>query len=129
MELQERPHGENDLKIKFWYCFGCKSIYTRRSKKVRSSLFSKDKINKFHVRIGTLFRAVVSGGTGGTLAPPVFGSSVNLFQPEGAHYAHPITASTPGFQNLMTALHLVFIFKLHTNKKDLLHQFGLTRPA
>ena len=29
---------------------------------------------------------------------------LTLFQPEGADYAHPITASTPGFQNLKTAL-------------------------
>ena len=29
---------------------------------------------------------------------------LTLFQPEGAHYAHPITASTPRFQNLTTAL-------------------------
>ena len=32
------------------------------------------------------------------------GVLLTLFQPEGAHYALPITASTPGFQNLTTAL-------------------------
>ena len=49
-------------------------------------------------------RPVVSGGAGGALADPEFGSSFNPIQPEGAHYAHPITASTPRFQNLKTAL-------------------------
>ena len=49
-------------------------------------------------------RAVVSRGAWGTLAPPEFRSSVTLFQPEGANYAHHITVSTPGFGNLTTAL-------------------------
>ena len=49
-------------------------------------------------------RAVVSEGAGGALASPEFGSSVNHTPTEGAHYAHPITDSTPGFQNLTTAL-------------------------
>ena len=49
-------------------------------------------------------RAVVSGGAEGTLAPPEFGVLLTLFQPEGADYAHPIIASTLGFQNLTTAL-------------------------
>ena len=52
----------------------------------------------------TLYRAVVSGGARGALAPPEFEVLLTLFQPEGADYAHPITASTPGFQNLTTAL-------------------------
>ena len=49
-------------------------------------------------------RAVVSGGAGGALAPPELGVMLTLVQPEGADYARPITASTPGFQNLKTAL-------------------------
>ena len=49
-------------------------------------------------------RAVVSGGAGGALASPEFGSSVSLLQPEGADYVHCITASTPGFENLKTSL-------------------------
>ena len=48
-------------------------------------------------------RAVVSGGAGGA-APQEFGSSVNPIPTRGTDYAHPITASTPGFQNLTTAL-------------------------
>ena len=51
----------------------------------------------------SLYSAFVSGGAGGALAPPEFGSSLNLFQPEGADYAHHITGSTPGFGNLTTA--------------------------
>ena len=54
--------------------------------------------------VPVLFRAVVSGGAEGALAPPEFGSSVNLFQPEGTDYAYHITASTPGFENLTTSL-------------------------
>jgi len=50
------------------------------------------------------YRAVVSGGAKGALAPPEFEVLLTLFQPEGADYAHPITAFTPGFQNLTTAL-------------------------
>ena len=37
------------------------------------------------------------------------GVLLTLFQPEGADYAHHITASTPGFENLKTALmHVLF---------------------
>ena len=43
-------------------------------------------------------------GARGALAPPEFEVLLTLFQPEGADYAHPITARTPGFQNLTTAL-------------------------
>ena len=50
------------------------------------------------------YRAVVSGDVGGALAPPEFGSLLTLFQPEGADCAHHITARTPGFENLTTAL-------------------------
>ena len=32
---------------------------------------------------------------------------LTLFQPEGADYAHQITASTPGFENLTTSLPIV----------------------
>ena len=39
------------------------------------------------------------GGTG-----PVFGRSVNPIPSKGADYAHHITASTPGFENLTTSL-------------------------
>ena len=44
------------------------------------------------------YRAVVSRGAGGALAPPEFGSSVNLSQAEWADYANHITDSTPGFE-------------------------------
>ena len=50
------------------------------------------------------YRAVVSGGAGGALAPPELGSSVNPIPTEGADYAHHITASTLGFENLKTSL-------------------------
>ena len=60
------------------------------------------------------YRAVVSGGAGGALASPEFGNSVNPIPTRGAHYAHPITASTPGFQNLTTALHYKINFKVQT---------------
>ena len=49
-------------------------------------------------------RAVVSRGAGGTLAPPEFGYYVNPIPTRGADYAHHITASTPGFENLKTSL-------------------------
>ena len=52
----------------------------------------------------SLPRAVVSGGAGGALAPPELGSSVNPIPTEGADYAHHITASTLGFENLKTSL-------------------------
>jgi hypothetical protein len=52
----------------------------------------------------SLYRAVVSGGAGGALAPSELGVLLTLFQPEGADYAHHITGSTPGFVNLTTAL-------------------------
>ena len=50
------------------------------------------------------YRAVVSGGSGGTLAPPELGSLLTLFQPEGVDYAHHGTVSIPGFENLTTYL-------------------------
>ena len=50
------------------------------------------------------YRAVVSGGARGALAPPEFEVLLTLFQPEGADYAHHITASTLGFENLTTSL-------------------------
>ena len=59
----------------------------------------------WHVTYPSQYRAVVSGGAEGTLAPPELGDLLTLFQPEGADYAHPIIASTLGFQNLTTALH------------------------
>ena len=51
-------------------------------------------------------RAVVSKGAGGTLAPPEFGCHVNPTPTRGADYAHNITASTPGFENLKTSLYM-----------------------
>ena len=48
-------------------------------------------------------RAVVSGGK----HPRNLGVLLTLFQPEGADYAHHITASTPGFKNLTTSLPIV----------------------
>ena len=64
------------------------------------------KVVAFKYEQTILYRAVVSGGAGGALAPPEFGSSVNPIPTREAHYAHPITASTPRFQNLSTALRL-----------------------
>ena len=45
-----------------------------------------------------LIRAVITRNLGVLLT---------LFQPEVADYAHHITASTPGFENLMTALLMI----------------------
>ena len=65
------------------------------------ALLSRDIYENSHLRVPNLLsRAVVSGGAGGAF----LGVLLTLFQPEGAHYANPITASTPGFQNLTTAL-------------------------
>ena len=36
--------------------------------------------------------------------PQNLGVLLTLFQPEGADYAHHITDSTPGFENLTTSL-------------------------
>jgi hypothetical protein len=57
--------------------------------------------------LGITYRAVVSGGAGS-------GILLTLFQPEGADYAHHITASTPGFENLMTSLE--YILHINTNE-------------
>ena len=54
--------------------------------------------------LGVVCRVVVSGGARDALAPPEFEDLLTLFQPEGADYAYPITASTPRFHNLTTAL-------------------------
>ena len=41
-------------------------------------------------------RAVISGGAGGTLAPPgIWEFSKSQSQPEGADYAHHITVAPP----------------------------------
>jgi hypothetical protein len=47
-------------------------------------------------------RAVVSGGA--LAHPRNLEVLLTLFQPEGGDYVHHITASTPGFENLTTAL-------------------------
>ena len=55
-------------------------------------------------------RGVVPGGA---MAPPVFGRSVNPISTRGADYAHHITAGTPGFSDLPTALHSTRYFKIY----------------
>ena len=50
-------------------------------------------------------RAVVSGGAGGALAPPEFGSSVNPIPTRGGRLCPPHYC-TPGFENLTTELDL-----------------------
>ena len=45
-----------------------------------------------------------SGWTGWALAQPEFGVSVNPIPTRGADYAHPITASPPGFEKLAASL-------------------------
>ena len=50
------------------------------------------------------YSAAASGWAGWALAHPEFGSSVNLITTRGADYAHPITASPPGFENLAASL-------------------------
>ena len=48
------------------------------------------------------------------------GSSVNPISTRGAEYAHPITASTPGFENLTASLYdlNVDIFNLERGQKS-----------
>ena len=41
--------------------------------------------------------------------PPEFESSVNPIPIQLAEYAHHITASTPGFENLTTSLHIAIL--------------------
>ena len=48
--------------------------------------------------------AAASGLAGWALAHPEFGSSVNPITTRGADYAQRITASPPGFENLVAAL-------------------------
>ena len=48
--------------------------------------------------------AAASGWAEWALAHPEFGSSVNLITTRGADYAHHITASPPGFENLAASL-------------------------
>ena len=45
-----------------------------------------------------------SGWAGWALAHPEFGVSVNPIPTRGADYAHCITASSPGFENLAASL-------------------------
>ena len=63
------------------------------------------------------------GGPGGRLCPPInLGVQLTRFQPEGADYAHHITACPPGFENLMASLYsnlLVFRIRMlgpHSNR-------------
>ena len=76
------------------------------------------------VQRATHIRAVVSGDAGGALASPEFESSVNPIPIQLAEYAHHITASTPGFENLKTALwwppFTYFIATSYNNINDLL---------
>ena len=51
-------------------------------------------------------RAGLSRGTGGALATPVFGRSVNPISTRGDTLSPPNTTSTPGFSDLSTALRL-----------------------
>ena len=51
--------------------------------------------------------AAASGWAGWALAHPDFGSSVNPITTRGADYAQCITASPPGFENLVAALFTV----------------------
>ena len=57
-------------------------------------------------------RAVVSGGAGGALAPPEFGSSVNPIPIRGGRLCPPHYC-TPGFENLTTELDLTTPAKNH----------------
>ena len=60
----------------------------------------------FDLEKETYTRAVISGGAGGILTTPEFGSSVNPIPTGGADYAHHITASTPDSK---TYRHLCFL--------------------
>ena len=52
---------------------------------------------------------VVSGRAEWSLAHPEFGNSVNPIPTRGADYAHRITASPPGFENLAASLHFAVL--------------------
>ena len=75
-------------------------------------LFIEEKRKPIELFESCIIRAVVSGGAGGTLAPPEFRRTVNPIPTKGADYAHHITGSTPGFGNLTTALHFDKKFEL-----------------
>ena len=51
-------------------------------------------------------RPVASGGARGPVPPQFLADQLTLSQPGGAHYAHHITASIPGFENPAAALHM-----------------------
>ena len=52
-----------------------------------------------------LYRSVVSGGAGGTMAPPDFGRSVNSISIKGSRLLSPSNnTGTPRFSDLPTAL-------------------------
>ena len=71
--------------------------------------FYRPKLTYIQVLIHTLLtyelnRAVASGGTGGALAPLVFGQTVNPISTRGADYTHHSTTSPPPeFQTLRRA--------------------------
>ena len=56
-------------------------------------------------RISHHCRPVVPGGAGVAMSLPDFGRSVNPISTRGADYAPHITIGTPGFSDLLTALH------------------------
>ena len=62
---------------------------------------------KTRFSIAISIRAVVSGGCWGCFSTQNLKVLLTLFQPEGADYSHYITASTPGFENLTTALSMM----------------------
>ena len=60
----------------------------------------------------TYYRGVVPGGTGGAMAPPDFGRSVNPISTKGGKSCPPNNTGTPGFSDLPTALYYIFKWNL-----------------
>ena len=59
----------------------------------------------------TVFRCACGHGDMRTGPHKVLAATLTLFQPGGTDYAHRITASTPGFENLRTSLRIYLHFK------------------
>ena len=95
-----------NLQLFLQYCFLFVAFYNLNTLTCSRSYYffwKKTPTNTFYV-----YSELSLAGVLGVLQQPWnFGVLLTLFQPEGADYAHHTTASTPGFENLMTSLHRV----------------------
>ena len=60
-----------------------------------------------YLQLTYILRGVVPGRTGGAMAPPDFGRSVNPISTKGGRLSPPNNTGTPGFSDLPTALWLL----------------------